>query len=97
MLKLPGHYVEATCKDDEAAFTSSGFALRFNSTRPQLVSGLTPGTIDAFQVRVHGDCRAGAVLNQTFQSRAVSCMNRRICMQTEAVHTGAAEAYESLH
>ncbi len=28
MLKLLEHYVEATSKDDEAAFTSSGFALK---------------------------------------------------------------------
>jgi hypothetical protein len=115
MLKLLGHYVEATCKDDVAAFTSSGFVLRsstrnsaaqpltqpgiakigqgktgqlavgvtpipnaalyemrhapavpgeittnwtyvtFTSTRPpQLINGLTPGTVYAFQVRAHG-------------------------------------------
>ena len=32
MLKLLGHYVEGTCKDDMAAFTSSGFVLQ-SSTR----------------------------------------------------------------
>jgi hypothetical protein len=114
MLKLLGHYVEATCKDDPATFVSSGFLLkttgrgsaqplaqpaiakidqgntgqfsvsvtpvknssiyemryapavpggnpvnwtyvRFTSTRPpQLISGLTPGTIYVFQVCAHG-------------------------------------------
>jgi hypothetical protein len=114
MLKLLGHYVEATCKDDPATFASSGFVqktttrgsaqplaqpaiakidqgnsgqfsvsvtpvknkamyemryapavpggspvnwtyLRFTTTRPpQLITGLTPGTIYVFQVCVHG-------------------------------------------
>jgi hypothetical protein len=34
MLKLLGHYVEATCKDDEAAFTSSGFVQKATTRTP---------------------------------------------------------------
>ena len=114
MLKLLGHYVEGTCKDDPATFASSGFLqkatarasaqplaqptiakieqgntgqflvsakpvknkamyemryapavpggtpvnwtyVRFTSTRPpQVINGLTPGTIYVFQICAHG-------------------------------------------